>query len=410
MNSMAKYTLAAYEFRRAASRGGENAPPWENKSIWTFYVDLTTDFLKLITYLTFFTIIITFYGVPLNVVRDVYITARSFITRLRDLLRYRSATRNMDQRYPNATEEEMTAMSDRTCIICREEMVLPTTSGPAEHAAAGRQEAAGAVRGPQPPAAAGNRPGPPGQHAQALNYLRGLFGVAQPQQPPPPPPYAAGQLPPPQFPQNFAWGPAPVPQGFGYPPAPQAPQHLAPPPVYQGFIGPGGVWHPWVDQRYANPPPQQANQPGGASSGGSTEAPVVPISPPSTPGDGPTISLPTPTPVSTPRDAAALAALRRSGSSSSNPQSSTMPGASQSTPGTTPTPTMDGTGPSPTPANTPSEASSAPSSGPPPIAPPYGPAERHELPPLIPVSDYPSVMRNLPYPIPGFNGSPPVYR
>ena len=28
----------------------------------------------------------------------------------------------MDQRYPNATTEELTAMSDRTCIICREEM------------------------------------------------------------------------------------------------------------------------------------------------------------------------------------------------------------------------------------------------------------------------------------------------
>jgi len=82
------------------------------------------DFLKLTTYLVFFTIIITFYGLPLNIVRDVYITARSFISRLRALHRYQTATRNMDQRYPNATEEEMSAMSDRTCIICREEMVL----------------------------------------------------------------------------------------------------------------------------------------------------------------------------------------------------------------------------------------------------------------------------------------------
>jgi E3 ubiquitin-protein ligase synoviolin len=82
------------------------------------------DFLKLTTYLAFFTLIITFYGLPLNIVRDVYITARSFVTRLRALQRYQTATRNMDQRYPDATEEEMTAMSDRTCIICREEMVF----------------------------------------------------------------------------------------------------------------------------------------------------------------------------------------------------------------------------------------------------------------------------------------------
>jgi len=89
------------------------------------YLTHTEDFLKLSTYLGFFAVIVTFYGVPLNVVRDVYVTARSFITRLRDLMRYRTATRNMDERYPNATQEEMSAMSDHTCIICREEMVLP---------------------------------------------------------------------------------------------------------------------------------------------------------------------------------------------------------------------------------------------------------------------------------------------
>lgn len=82
-----------------------------------------TDFLKLTTYLIFFIIIITFYGLPLNILRDVYITARSFVTRLRALHRYQTATRNMDQRYPNATEEELTDMTDRTCIICREEMI-----------------------------------------------------------------------------------------------------------------------------------------------------------------------------------------------------------------------------------------------------------------------------------------------
>ncbi len=124
--------------------------------MWVFYIELATgrifpspdmhwstyrfhpDFLKLTTYLVFFTIIITFYGLPLNIVRDVYLTARSFITRLRALHRYQTATRNMDQRYPNATEEEMSAMSDRTCIICREEMSLqngdarqaPTAEGP----------------------------------------------------------------------------------------------------------------------------------------------------------------------------------------------------------------------------------------------------------------------------------------
>ncbi len=41
-NSKAKYILSAIEFHRAGSRGGENAPPWEDKSMLIFYVDLVT--------------------------------------------------------------------------------------------------------------------------------------------------------------------------------------------------------------------------------------------------------------------------------------------------------------------------------------------------------------------------------
>ena len=67
-------------------------------------------------------LIMTFYGLPLNIIRDVYLTARSFITRVRALVRYHNATRDMDRRYPDATEAELSEMSDRTCIICREEM------------------------------------------------------------------------------------------------------------------------------------------------------------------------------------------------------------------------------------------------------------------------------------------------
>ncbi|SCV71941.1 BQ2448_4635 [Microbotryum intermedium] len=96
--------------------------PWEEKSIYGLYVDLTADFFKLLTYLTFFSLILTFYGLPLNILRDVYMTLRSFVLKIRDLRRYRRATSNMDTLYPNATLEEMEQMSDKTCIICREDM------------------------------------------------------------------------------------------------------------------------------------------------------------------------------------------------------------------------------------------------------------------------------------------------
>jgi E3 ubiquitin-protein ligase synoviolin len=112
---------------------------------------IVTDFLKLVTYLTFFMLVLKVYGLPLNIIRDVYITARSFIMKARDLMRYRTATRNMDQRYPNATAEEMNAMGDRTCIICREEMEVPVST-------AQTQTANGEGQANVAPAASGDGP------------------------------------------------------------------------------------------------------------------------------------------------------------------------------------------------------------------------------------------------------------
>ncbi|KAG8946857.1 E3 ubiquitin-protein ligase hrd1 [Tulasnella sp. 424] len=113
MNAWLKYSIAYWDFWRARRRGRENAPVWEDKSMFVFYVELLSDFMKLITYLTFFGVIMGSYGlplsviplnfIPLNVIYDVYVTARSFLSQVQDLVRYRTATKNMDQRYPNAT-------------------------------------------------------------------------------------------------------------------------------------------------------------------------------------------------------------------------------------------------------------------------------------------------------------------
>lgn len=53
--------------------------------------------------------------------RDVFLTCRSFFKRIADFMKYRTATKDMNERYPDATAEEI-ARED-TCIICREEMV-----------------------------------------------------------------------------------------------------------------------------------------------------------------------------------------------------------------------------------------------------------------------------------------------
>lgn len=102
---------------------------WEAKGRWTFYLDLATDFFKLTTYLTFFFILLIFYGLPLHIMRDVFLTCRSFIKRIGDFMRYRTATRDMNERYPDATEADIGR--EDVCIICREDMriYIPPAQG-----------------------------------------------------------------------------------------------------------------------------------------------------------------------------------------------------------------------------------------------------------------------------------------
>ena len=42
LNSIAKYCINIIEFRHARANGGETAPPWENKSMYLFYIELCT--------------------------------------------------------------------------------------------------------------------------------------------------------------------------------------------------------------------------------------------------------------------------------------------------------------------------------------------------------------------------------
>ncbi|KAK3350678.1 hypothetical protein B0H65DRAFT_95828 [Neurospora tetraspora] len=94
-------------------------PGWDAKGLYILSLDLVSDFLKLCIYTAFFCVLMTFYGLPIHIIRDWFMTTRSFIKRLNALLRYRQALRDMDQ-YADATEQDLG--QDDTCIICREEM------------------------------------------------------------------------------------------------------------------------------------------------------------------------------------------------------------------------------------------------------------------------------------------------
>ena len=65
-------------------------------------------------------ILLFFSGIPIHMFRDLFVTTRSFLKRINDYLKYRNATKDMNSRYPDATQEEL--QRDGTCIICREEM------------------------------------------------------------------------------------------------------------------------------------------------------------------------------------------------------------------------------------------------------------------------------------------------
>ncbi|KAM7463570.1 hypothetical protein LguiA_031691 [Lonicera macranthoides] len=94
---------------------------WEKKAVYTFYLELIRDLLHLSMYMCFFLVIFMNYGVPLHLIRELYETFRNFKVRIADYIRYRKITSNMNDRFPDATPEEIDA-SDATCIICREEM------------------------------------------------------------------------------------------------------------------------------------------------------------------------------------------------------------------------------------------------------------------------------------------------
>lgn len=94
---------------------------WEKKAVYTFYLELISDLVHLSLYMLFFIAIFLNYGVPLHLIRELYETFRNFRIRISDYVRYRKITSNMNERFPDATPDELDA-SDVTCIICREEM------------------------------------------------------------------------------------------------------------------------------------------------------------------------------------------------------------------------------------------------------------------------------------------------
>ena len=251
---------------------------WPQKGSYLFFLEFITEVVRFLSYVVFFTIIFTYYGMPLHIVRDLWMSYVNLKRRLIIFNKYRKLTANMNERFPDATEEELLAC-EHTCIICRDAMDvgkklpcghifhldclrlwlqqqqscptcradIPTDavpagpgprSGPAVAAAAG----AAGIRAPGQEAAAPPQP-VPGVQQQPLGVPQDLFQHQPHQQQPQQLPRGGGAAAgggmgpglPPASPVRGYYGPAGVPPGH----------HPFPhPPAFAGNTGAGMPPHP----------------------------------------------------------------------------------------------------------------------------------------------------------------------
>ncbi|OLY82410.1 ERAD-associated E3 ubiquitin-protein ligase HRD1 [Smittium mucronatum] len=101
---------------------------WHSKAIYLFYIELISDLLKLVVYSALFYILLTNYGLPLHIMRDIYLTTSSFISKCKDWFKYREAMKYMDEQYATLDQAQLDQLTDRICIICREEIIIVPNS------------------------------------------------------------------------------------------------------------------------------------------------------------------------------------------------------------------------------------------------------------------------------------------
>lgn len=94
---------------------------WDSKSTYLMYADFVADVIQFVLYVMFFLTLYAHVGLPITLIRPLMVAFANFRKRVADLMRYRQATENMEQRFPEATTEEL-AGAHNMCIICREDM------------------------------------------------------------------------------------------------------------------------------------------------------------------------------------------------------------------------------------------------------------------------------------------------
>ena len=95
----------------------------DNKATLVFAVELQSQAVQFAFYLAFFSIVLTFYGMPLNLFRELYISFALLKERLAAFWKYRQLMASMNV-FDSPESEEALEEAGRVCIICRDDMVL----------------------------------------------------------------------------------------------------------------------------------------------------------------------------------------------------------------------------------------------------------------------------------------------
>jgi E3 ubiquitin-protein ligase synoviolin len=85
-----------------------------------FYLEFCADLMRIFLYLTFFMLIYTWFGLPIHLVREFYVTILNLRERLVRFLHFRQISRTMKLRFPTVAPDD----PNDPCIICREPMQL----------------------------------------------------------------------------------------------------------------------------------------------------------------------------------------------------------------------------------------------------------------------------------------------
>ena len=96
----------------------------DHKATLVFAVEVQAQAAKFLFYVTFFAIVMTNYGMPINLFREVYVSFQALKSRLVAFGKYRQLMAKMST-FESPNQQEIDA--EPICIICRDEMTIHTS-------------------------------------------------------------------------------------------------------------------------------------------------------------------------------------------------------------------------------------------------------------------------------------------